>query len=68
MTMIQLRTLIDCAPILKLGDRAMCETLMTSIKMDFGHMANARTRDDTLYLMREVNRKKDDITNIIKGA
>ena len=64
----QLRTLIDTAPLLKVGDRDRCEFLMSSIKMDLAHMANCRTRDDTLYLTREVNRKKDDIQNIIRGV
>jgi len=63
----QLRKMIDKA-FLKVGDRQRCNYLMCSVKMDFDHMATCRTHDDTSYLMREVNRKRSDIINMIRGA
>lgn len=68
MNTIQLRKLIDNAPLLKTGDRAACETLMVSRKMDLEEMNSGCKRDHIAYLSREVDRKSQDIIDMVAAA
>lgn len=68
MNTTQLRKLIDNAPILKTGDKAACETLLKSRTMDLNEMKSGCKRDHILYLMREAERKEQDIMDIVAAA
>ena len=68
MNTIQLRKLIDNAPLLKVGDRASCETLMKSIKMDLEEMNSGCRREHILFLSGMVDSRKREIIAIIESA
>ena len=67
MNTTQLRKALDSA-FLKSGERAACETLITSIEVDLQQMESCRTFADKVYLTNEINRKKQDILNSIESA
>ena len=66
MNTLQLRKLIDNAPLLKVGDRELCETLLKSRSRDLETMV--LSPEDAEYLSREASRKAQDIINTIQGA